>query len=80
LNTELGFVIDSPTLANEIAEFFDEHVPEAAYEVHLSADDRLYWTAAEDGEIVRYDVEPETTFLRRAVISVLALRPIESLF
>ena len=79
LNTELGFVIDSPALANEIAEFFDEGVPEAAYQVHLSADGRLYWTAAEDGEIARYDVEPETTFLQRAVVSVLALLPIESL-
>ena len=52
LNTELGFVIESPALACRIASFFDETVPEAAYEVHLSASGDLYWTERESGAIV----------------------------
>ena len=79
LNTELGFVIESPALANRIATFFDETVPDAAYEVQLSASDDLYWTEHEAGAIVRHDVEPGTTFLRRAAVWLLSLLPIEPL-
>jgi putative cardiolipin synthase len=79
LNTELGFVIESPVLASEIGAFFDDTVPAAAYGVHASADGGLYWTELVDGAIVRHDVEPDTTFLRRATVWVLALLPIESL-
>jgi putative cardiolipin synthase len=79
LNTELGFVIESPVLANRVATFFDETVPEVAYEVQLSAAGELYWTEREEGAIVQYDDEPGASFLRQAAVWVLALLPIESL-
>ena len=44
LNTELGFVIDSPALARQLAEAFAEGIPERAYRVRLDARARLEWT------------------------------------
>jgi putative cardiolipin synthase len=79
LNTELGFVIESPRLAGVLADAFESGIPQRAYEVHLDADGSLYWTETVDGKTVRYDTEPETTAFQRAVVFLLSLLPIESL-
>ncbi len=77
LNTELGFVIDSPRLARQITQAFDRNVPEAAYSVHLDENGKLYWVAREDGREVRYDTEPGTSWMQRATLRVLQWLPIE---
>jgi putative cardiolipin synthase len=79
LNTELGFVVESPALANRLAAFFDDDLPARAYKVHLSEAGHLYWTEHHAGQTVRHDVEPGTTWGRRAVVWGLSLLPIESL-
>jgi putative cardiolipin synthase len=76
LNTELGFVIDSPALATEIAKAFSERIPAAAYRVRLS-ENRLQWEEHRDDEIVSYDREPGTRLWKRLGVSILALLPIE---
>ena len=43
LNTEMGFVIDSPALAVQIAEAFEREVPDRAYRVRLTSDGHLEW-------------------------------------
>src|SRR5690606_37139333 len=43
LNTELGFVIESPVLAKAIEDAFDDRIPDVAYEVRLSDDDEIHW-------------------------------------
>jgi putative cardiolipin synthase len=77
LNTELGFIIHSPELADRMADLFDHTVPAAAYEVHLSDSGELYWTEQRHGQRVRHDTEPGTTLLQRAAISFISLLPIE---
>jgi cardiolipin synthase C len=79
LNTEIGFVIESPRLARVLADGFERGIPERAYEVQLDRDGSLFWTETVDGETLRYDVEPETTTLQRALVFVLSLLPIEPL-
>jgi putative cardiolipin synthase len=79
LNTELGFVIESPRLAGVLADGFEVGIPERAYEVHLDEEGSLFWTETVEGETLRHDVEPETTALQRAFVVVLSLLPIESL-
>lgn len=79
LNTELGFVIESPAIAVGIAAFFDGEIPQRAYELHLSEEGELYWTEEHDGQVLRHDVEPGTTFGQRAGVWLLSLLPIESL-
>ncbi|HWK62361.1 MAG TPA: phospholipase D family protein [Eoetvoesiella sp.] len=77
LNTELGFVIDSPVLAHAIAKAFDDKVPEVAYEVHLTDTGDLYWTEEKDGKEIRHDTEPNASLWRRLVVNFLSLLPID---
>lgn len=75
LNTEMGFIIDSPHLAQEMDRVFRTIIPHHAYEVHLSKDGDLYWTS----QGVRYDTEPGSTMWRRAMVRVMSWLPIEPL-
>ena len=77
LNTELGFVIDSPALAQRIEAAFDRRIAATAYEVRLSGDGQLYWIEQRDGESVRYDTEPGTSFWQRAGLRFTSILPIE---
>ena len=78
LNTEMGLVIDSPKLAERLAEFFDTVVPFAAYEVRLASDGRsLEWIERTGSEVKRYDTEPETRWLRRLGVDFMSILPIE---
>lgn len=77
LNTELGFVIESAKLSQEIHNEFMKQVPDTAYEVHLSDDGNLYWTELRNGKVIRYDAEPESGFWRRALVGFLSVLPIE---
>ena len=79
LNTELGFVIDSPAMAREIAGAFEHAIPALAYEVRLSPARDLYWLESRGERVVRIDVEPGTSFLQRAGVKVLSILPIEQL-
>ena len=47
LNTEMGFVIDSPALAHRLADVFASRMPASAYEVRLGADGALQWVEGE---------------------------------
>jgi len=73
LNTEMGFVIDSPALAQQIGHGFDTTIPLNAYQVHAAANGTLYWTNG--GE--RYGTEPGTTVWRRASVRIASQLPIE---
>lgn len=77
LNTELGFVIHSADLAVRMDETFARLVPQAAYEVKLSEEGRLYWIERRDGREIRHDVEPGTTRLQRTMLGLVSLLPIE---
>ena len=77
LNTELGFVIDSPAMAYEIHEAFMGQVPTTTYEVHLSEDGEVYWTEHSDGSVIRYDSEPQSGIWRRIWVGFLSLLPID---
>src|SRR5690606_16844621 len=77
LNTELGFVIESSTLARKIDAAFNTDIPERAYEVRLDPDGDLYWLERHDGKTLRHDTEPETTFWQRASVWFASHLPID---
>ncbi|MNT37908.1 Cardiolipin synthase C [compost metagenome] len=79
LNTELGFVIDSPVLAQRIESTFASVIPQAAYQVKLDETGKLYWLERRGEEVIRYDTEPNTSWLRRLGIWFLQILPIESM-
>jgi putative cardiolipin synthase len=76
LNTEMGLLIDSETLARATAQFFAAEVPRLAYEVKLAPDGSLAWSDESSPGIV-YDVEPDTTWSQRAKVQLLSLLPID---
>jgi putative cardiolipin synthase len=79
LNTEIGFVIDSPKLAGQMAVVFEGDVPANAYEVQLSDAGQLVWIERRDGVLLRHDTEPGTSFWQRAGVRFLSILPIEGL-
>ncbi len=78
LNTEMGLVIDSPALAQRLAQAFDTSIRERSWQVRLAKDGAgLEWvdhTAA--GETV-YTTEPETNWWRRFRTGFMAVMPID---
>ena len=77
LNTELGFVIDSPALAGQIDDTFNGRIARHAYEVRLTDEGRLYWTEQVGEQRVRHDREPDTSVWQRLGVGLLALLPID---
>jgi putative cardiolipin synthase len=77
LNTEMGFVIDSPVLAGRISSAFDHRIPVEAYEVRLSPERKLYWLERRGNSVVRHDVEPGTSLGQRAGVWLMSLLPID---
>ncbi|NLD69459.1 MAG: phospholipase D family protein [Limnobacter sp.] len=77
LNTELGFVIESPALADRIEDLFLGPIVQNVYRVKLSESGELYWLEQRGDETVRHDTEPGTGILLRAWIGFLSLLPIE---
>ncbi len=77
LNTELGFVINSSTLARQVETAFNSKFPARAYEVRLSDKGQIYWFEQQSDKQIRYDSEPHTNIWSRSVIFLLSMLPIE---
>ena len=78
LNTEMGLLIDSEPLASGLVRWFDDTVPQLAYQVRLAGDgSSLQWverTAA--GETV-HGAEPGAGILQRGWVRTLTWLPID---
>ncbi|MCB5186737.1 phospholipase D family protein [Methylobacillus caricis] len=77
LNTELGFIVESPALAEKIQKAFESNVPELAYEVRLNDEGELYWIERKGEEELIYYTDPGTSFLKRLGVSILSVFPID---
>jgi putative cardiolipin synthase len=77
LNTEMGFVIDSPALAAAMARTLAERMPESTYAVSLTADGDLEWREQTAKGPVVHTTEPGTTLLLRMGIGFMSILPIE---
>lgn len=77
LNTEMGFVIDSPNMAQELGRTLDEEVPKLAYEVRLGDDGELVWIERSGGSVIRHGTDPNTSSWQRAGVRLLSFLPID---
>lgn len=77
LNTELGFVIHSAKLAQQIDAAFIETVPNFAYRVNTDERGKLYWEERLGQRTTRYRIEPGTSWWRRLGTRLLALLPVD---
>jgi putative cardiolipin synthase len=79
LNTEMGFLVDSPGMARRMAEVFDTEVPRNAYQPQLDAEGRLVWLEPKGACVLRHQQEPGASWWRRTQILLISPLPIESL-
>jgi putative cardiolipin synthase len=77
LNTELGFIIDSPAMAQSISDAFAQGIPIRAYEVRLSRAASLEWVEQGDGVDLVHQREPGTSVWQRLGVAVMSVLPIE---
>ena len=81
-NTEIGTVIESPDMAEFMAEWFDRNVGSIAFQVELvrgeSGTISLRWTSRKGDEPLVFDKDPYTGAAERYLIGILRLLPIDS--
>jgi cardiolipin synthase C len=83
LNTEIGLIIDSPALAQQMAARFEAMVqPVNAYKVELRPGDAttrpgLVWRTQEGGKAIAYDPEPARNDAQRRKVKLLSLLPMD---
>src|SRR3546814_10152320 len=78
-NTELGFVIESPTLAADVSNAFLTDTPANAYEVVLADDGRLNWLDSTPHGVDVHTAAPGTNGWQTAASSLLASMTIEEM-
>jgi putative cardiolipin synthase len=77
LNTEMGLVVESPTLARAIAAEFDTTIPKIAYEVRVTPGGALEWIDRSPSGVTRFDAEPGASPGKRSLVELLSVLPIE---
>ena len=86
-NTEMGVLFESPGLAGQLGDGFDNELLQKAYRVQFryEPDDgdeklaRLEWVTEEDGSEIHYYKEPKTSFLQRLSAGFLSIFVPESM-
>src|SRR6056297_1946014 len=76
LNTEMGFLIDSPEIAMNLSRALDR--TETFYEVSTGPDGAIRWTeTTPDGETITFDREPNTSAFQRGMVTFMSWLPVE---
>jgi putative cardiolipin synthase len=76
LNTELGFVIESPRMAGAIDDVLEREIANRAYRVRLNSG-HLQWIERIGGRDVVHATEPRSGFWRRTAVWLFSWLPIE---
>jgi putative cardiolipin synthase len=78
LNTEVGVVLESPTLASQLSDAFDHGIPNRAYEVRLKSDGTgVEWIEKTAAGEVRHSSTPDVSASRLFFVNLMRLLPIE---
>ena len=78
LNCEMGFLIDSPTMARSMSNGFDGLLQTVSYQPELTPENKMIWREPqEDGQVTVYQEEPGATWFQQIAIVIIGLLPIE---
>ena len=81
-NTEIGVVVTSSEIAQEMGEWFDRNAGKIAFRLELKKDEdgaeTLLWHGWVDGRSQTFTADPYTGFWKRFGIGFFRLLPIES--
>jgi putative cardiolipin synthase len=76
LNTEMGFLIESPEIATALGRALDQM--ETFYTVAETVDGAIQWSEVQaDGEVLTYSTEPNSTAMKRGMVRVMSWLPVE---
>jgi putative cardiolipin synthase len=76
INTELGIIIDSPSMAEEFAALADKILPTKAWEVFLNENGKLRWRGLDDDQETIVRKEPQISAGERFVAGFYRILPI----
>ena len=81
LNTEIGIIIESEEIAQQIVQLFNKtSSPENSYQLLISkVDNKLIWLTEKNNLAVHYFYEPGASLLKKIAVFILGLLPIENL-
>ena len=79
LNTEMGLVIESPALAAQISNIFEQDIPWRSYRLSLDPEGHLQWEAPPFGSGTMHSTEPNTGWFKRWGLRLLEYLPLEPL-
>ncbi|MBQ0132716.1 MAG: phospholipase D family protein [Comamonas sp.] len=77
LNTEMGLMIESPTLTAQISQSFEQLIPSHTYHVSLTDGGQLRWHSGIGAATKTYEKEPQSTWYQRFTLRFLGWLPIE---
>jgi putative cardiolipin synthase len=79
LNTESGLVIESPTLAANIADAFEHHLAGQSYALRLDGEGDIEWQEqiSPSAPPRLHHTEPQASIWKRAMVKLLSWLPIE---
>ena len=78
LNTEIGVLLNSPSLARAVHHTMDENLSNYAYKLVLDANQRMNWKIKLDnGQTRTYHKEPKMKWWQRTGMKMIAWLPIE---
>jgi putative cardiolipin synthase len=83
LNTEIGLIINSPALAQQVVERFHTMVqPANAYRLALcpnaeGEEPSLVWYTQEGGQAIEYDTEPARSDWQSIKVNILSILPVD---
>jgi len=81
LNTEVGLLIYSEPLAEQVVSIMEEDFkPENSYQLNLTENDKIRWNAIKDDQTIVLEKEPDTTFSQRLKLFFYSLLPLTQYF
>ena len=78
LNTEVGLVVRSDALQEQVSYLLDRTLLKVAYEVKLDKNGDLIWFDHQDnGKVVQFHTDPHTTGFQRFIMHSVSYLPVE---
>ena len=71
-NSELGLVLASPEIAQQVTSLLDDVSADGSYKLELDPSERIVWTSGEPGSEEVWYSDPETTRMQRFLLKLLA--------
>lgn len=78
LNTEVGLVVESDHLQDQITAMLDQHLLQVAYQLKLDENGNIIWYEhLKNGDVIEHHHDPESTKFQRFTMNFVSYFPVE---